>query len=270
MLGSIKQLDRILRGETTQPELLRQRGMDVPIFGLVLLLILLGAVYGVCMGIYSITGSGNGDPRQILASALKVPSLFILTLLVTLPSLYVFNALIGSRLTLPALVRLMVCAMGVTLAVLASIGPIVAFFSFSTTSYPFINLLNVLVFAVSGFLGLLFLKQTLNRLAISQATEPSPPPMPTQEEIRNDQGEVIGMITRPPAAIDRIENQVFGKHTRRVFTIWMFVFGLVGSQMAWILRPFIGTPGKEFTWFRERGSNFFVSVWTQLQNLFGA
>ena len=27
--------------------------------------------------------------------------------------------------------------------------------------------------------------------------------------------------------IDRIENQVFGKHTRRVFTIWMIVFGLV-------------------------------------------
>lgn len=268
MIASIKQLDRILRGEATQPQHLRERGINVPVFGLVFLLILLGALYGVCMGVYSMTDSGNGDKRQILAAAIKVPSLFILTLIVTLPSLYVFNALIGSRLTLPALIRLMVCAMGVTMAVLASIGPIVAFFSVSTTSYPFINLLNVLVFAVSGFLGILFLKQTLNRLAASQLPE-NAPPLPMSEEITNDQGEVIGVINRPPAAIDRIENQVFGKHTRRVFTIWMFVFGLVGSQMAWILRPFIGTPGQEFTWFRERGSNFFMSVWTQLQNLFG-
>lgn len=270
MIGSIKQLDRILRGEATQPELLREGGIRVPVFGLIVLLVLLGALYGVCMGVYSITGSGNGDPRQIVAAAFKVPSLFLLTLLVTLPSLYVFNALIGSRLTLPALIRLMVCAMGVTMAVLASIGPIVAFFSFSTTSYPFINLLNVFVFAVAGFLGLIFLKQTLHRLAVSQMPAvASPSPMPTQDEIRNEQGEVIGIISRPPAAIDRIENQVFGKHTRRVFTIWMFVFGLVGSQMAWILRPFIGTPGQAFTWFRPRGSNFFESVWTQLQHLFG-
>ena len=36
-------------------------------------------------------------------------------------------------------------------------GPIVAFFSFSTTSYPFMLLLNVLVFTVSGLLGMAFL-----------------------------------------------------------------------------------------------------------------
>ena len=33
---------------------------------------------------------------QLVASMLKVPTLFFLTLLVTLPSLYVFNALVGS------------------------------------------------------------------------------------------------------------------------------------------------------------------------------
>jgi hypothetical protein len=37
---------------------------------------------------------------QIPASMLKVPALFLLTLIVTLPSLYVFNALVGSRLTM--------------------------------------------------------------------------------------------------------------------------------------------------------------------------
>ena len=45
--------------------------------------------------------------------------------------------------------------------VLASLGPIVAFFSLSTTSYPFMLLFNVAVFSVSGVLGLTFLLQTL-------------------------------------------------------------------------------------------------------------
>ena len=71
-----------------------------------------------------------------------------------MPSLYVFNALVGSRLTLAAVIRLLVATLGVIVAVLASLGPIVAFFSVSTTSYPFMVLFNVVVFAVSGVLGL--------------------------------------------------------------------------------------------------------------------
>ncbi len=47
------------------------------------------------------------------------------------------------------------------------LGPIVAFFSLSTTSHPFMVLLNVVVFAVSGILGLAFLVQTLHRLSVA-------------------------------------------------------------------------------------------------------
>ena len=103
---------------------------------------------------------------QVVASMVKVPLLFYLTLLVTLPSLYVFNALVGSRLTLGTVVRLLVASLGVMVAVLASLGPIVAFFSVSTASYPFMLLFNVVVFAVAGVLGLSFLLQTLHRLSI--------------------------------------------------------------------------------------------------------
>ena len=95
----------------------------------------------------------GADLMQVVASMVKVPALFFLTLLVTFPSLYVFNALVGSRLTLGAVVRLLVAALGVIVAVLASLGPIVAFFSVSTTSYPFMLLFNVVVFAVSRVAG---------------------------------------------------------------------------------------------------------------------
>ena len=95
--------------------------------------------------------------------------LFFLTLIVTFPSLYVFNALVGSRLSFRTVLRLLIAALGVMLAVLASFGTIVVFFSLCTTSYPFMVLLNVAMFAVAGILGMGFLLQTLHRLSLAQA-----------------------------------------------------------------------------------------------------
>ena len=171
--GWLVALDRILRGETTRPSVLRERSLQVPTVGLSVLILGLALFYGLCMGMYP---GFRDDTAQLqwlrwLSCTVKIPALFLLTLAVTFPSLYVVNALVGSRLQLPAVWQLLVAALSVNLAVLASAGPIVAFFSFSTTSSPFMLLLNVVVFAVSGVMGMLFLLQTLNRLS---ATWPYP------------------------------------------------------------------------------------------------
>ena len=59
---------------------------------------------------------------QLLASTIKVPALFFLTLAVTFPSLYVFNALVGSRLRISALLGLLIAALalGVGAAIVAT------------------------------------------------------------------------------------------------------------------------------------------------------
>ena len=69
-------------------------------------------------------------------------------------------------------------------------------------------------------------------------------------------------------AIEPIEGRVLGNQTRVVFRIWIIVFGLVGAQMGWVLRPFIGAPGLPFALFRPRYSNFFEAVLTHLRHLF--
>ena len=46
------------------------------------------------------------------------------------------------------------------------------------------------------------------------------------------------------------------------------VFGLVGAQMGWVLRPFVGNPSLPFTWFRGRESNFFQAVLHTISSLF--
>jgi hypothetical protein len=57
----------------------------------------LGMIYGLCMGFYAMFRSGGPNFSQVLASVVKVPLLLFLTLVVTFPSLYVFNALAGGQ-----------------------------------------------------------------------------------------------------------------------------------------------------------------------------
>ncbi|HEV8606464.1 MAG TPA: hypothetical protein VGQ99_13910 [Tepidisphaeraceae bacterium] len=263
-----KQLDRILRGEATRLSALRAGTIDLSVGGLSAVLLILGLLYGLCMGVFSVIASGGRTYAQLLATTVKVPALFFLTLLITFPSLYVFNALVGSRLTIKSVMRLLVAALGVMLTVLASLGTIVAFFSVSTSSYSFMILLNVVVFAISGFLGLLFLLQTLHRLSIAQ--EPEAPIAPV--EYRPSEAEATTVPpplpgATEPSAIERVDGRMLGSHTRVVFRIWIIVFGLVGAQMGWVLRPFIGNPNLPFTLFRTRHSNFFEAVLHHIWNL---
>src|SRR5262249_15711332 len=128
-------------------------------------IVILGMLYGICMGTFALFRMKGAEPVQVVASMIKVPLLFYLTLLVTLPSLYVFNALVGSRLTLSMVVRLLLASLGVMGAVVACVGRIVPFFSGGTRTYPFVVLLTVVVFGISGGWGLTFLLQPLPGLS---------------------------------------------------------------------------------------------------------
>lgn len=93
MLDWLKSVDRILRGEATSREALRHGSVPVPAGGLLVVVVILGALYGFCMGWFALCNRETPEWRQVLACMFKVPALFLLTLLVTFPSLYVFNAL---------------------------------------------------------------------------------------------------------------------------------------------------------------------------------
>lgn len=286
-------LDRLLRGEATRPASLQAGTIEVSGRGLAVVAVVLGLVYGFFMGWFAIFNHPTPGYWQMLASTVKVPALFVLTLLVTCPSLYVFNALVGSRLTLHTMLRLLIAAMAVMLAVLASFGPIVAFFSVTTNSYSFMTLLNVAMFSIAGLLGLVFLLQTLHRLSLvdldspripasSLAVETPPPSSGENEQTAGSADSVIWARLAEPAspstvpqaasdlgALDRLDGRILGPHVKAVFRCWVVVFALVGGQMAWVLRPFIGDPDLPFTWFRPRTSNFFAAVLHAWLNLIG-
>lgn len=243
-----RQLDRLLRGQ----EGLRTEGALRELLAghLVVAILLLGAVYGFFMGWYGIFSRTTPEYRQLLACLWKVPALFLLTLGICFPSLYVFSALLGSRLNFSATLKLLVAVVALTVTVLASFGPIVAFFAISTENYPFMKLLNVAFFATAGVLGVGALLRTLQSLTVPVATAPSPPP------------QAPPLLSRPET------NQSPARQVVRLFRVWILIYGLVGAQMGWVLRPFLGDPGQPFSWFRARHANVFVDLWGTLVNLF--
>lgn len=234
-----KDIDGLLRGSFTRPEDLGSGRIAVPVVTLVVAAGLLGAGYGVFMGLYAVLRPGNASWLQMLATTAKVPLLFLLTLVVTYPSLYVFSALSNSRLRAAETLQLLLVAVTVNLAILASFGPVTGFFTLSTDSYPFMKLLNVAFFALAGFGGLAFLRRTLRAVFLADAEA-------------GDEKAALRAQRRP----------------RNVLRVWTLIYAAVGAQMGWVLRPFVGSPELPFELFRERESNVFMAILLSFAGLF--
>ncbi|HEX4610293.1 MAG TPA: hypothetical protein VH092_19035 [Urbifossiella sp.] len=261
-MKGFQELDRVLRGEAARAG---QPGPAVSFLPLLTANVLLAAFYGVCMGVYGVSGRDEPEFRQMLADAVKVPLLFLLTLFVTFPSLYVFSALVGSRLGAADLARLLTAALGVLLAVLAAFGPIVGFFSVTTTSYPFVVLMNVAVFTLAAVFGLSYLTRTLDHMLPRPVARPVRPPARADEHILV--AEVEGEPAPPPPPVVPAVTLPSPAAVRTVVRVWLVAFALVGAQMSWVLRPFIGSPRAEFTWLRPRQSSFFEGVAKSVRQL---
>jgi hypothetical protein len=50
--------------------------------------------------------------------------------------------------------------------------------------------------------------------------------------------------------------------------VWILLFGFVGTQLAWTLRPFFGSPGMKFSLYRDIDGNFYAEIFRTLSHLF--
>ena len=182
------------------------------------------ALYGMVMG-------STHSLWQVLSSAVKLPLLFLATLVICLPTLYFLNLIFGSNQSLTQNFCLVLTAITVTAVLLLSFSPIVMFFLLTTNNYQFFKLLNVGVFGISGIIGVRFLSQGMQVVSLgAQGSE---------------------------------------KARRRVMRLWILVYAFVGSQLAWTLRPFIGAPGLGFELFRQLGGNFYTNVFASIGEVLG-
>jgi hypothetical protein len=47
------------------------------------------------------------------------------------------------------------------------------------------------------------------------------------------------------------------------------LYGFVGVQLGWFLRPFFGSPGSKFELFRAVGGNFYLDIVAAMSEILG-
>ncbi|MEU7750749.1 hypothetical protein [Micromonospora sp. NPDC049171] len=280
------------------------------------------ACYGAVLGAFH-------SPLMALTSALKLPLLFLVTLAICLPTLYLFNLVFGARLSVRQSLALVMVAITVTSMLAVAFAPISLFFLITAPDYGFFKLLNVAILALSALVGLRFLTggmQVLNDhgllappVAAAQANAASPavpaaaPAVPvavpagsapaavpaagtSAEPVAVPAGSAPnGAVSVAPAHVPAQwsgqpagappvgavpgyprswnERPVRpGEPTQRpasmtLLYIWILLFGFVGTQLAWTLRPFFGDPGQDFAFFRSIDGNFYAEILRTIGNL---
>jgi hypothetical protein len=203
-------------------EIRDRKALGVKLRDMVVSTAILFSFYGLMMGT-------SNSPQQALSSAVKLPSLFLITLFVCLPTLYFFNLLFGSQLTFRQTAALIVAALNVTGALSLAFASITLTFWLTVPDYSAFLLLNVGVLALMSWWGLSFLIQGM-RL---------------------------------------VQEGYLGVRRRRMLLFWILIYAFVGTQMAWALRPFVGAPTAPFELIRESQGTFYTGVFHNLRQLLG-
>jgi hypothetical protein len=254
---------------------------------------------GVALAVYGAVLGSFHSVWMAMTSAVKLPLLFLVTLAICLPTLYLFNLVFGARLSIRQSLALVMVALTVTSMLAVAFAPISLFFRITAPDYSFFKLLNVVILALSAMVGLRFLTGGMRVLNEHGLLAPKPAALaeapaaevkaPVEEKVPVPAGAAGEAVTAPagngakPAAtltippgfaaqparqMARPVPQTTTPPTMTLMYVWIFLFGFVGTQLAWTLRPFFGSPGMEFSLYRNINGNFYAEILRTLGNLF--
>lgn len=231
--GYLKLIDGILRyRENFFEEIFASKNLAVRLRMFVCITSVLSFFYGATMGASSFEHGFERGMLQTLSSALKVPALYLLTVSICFPALFIILVLMGSRLGFLQTLSLILLALTLNSILLAAFAPIVLFFIITDSSYDFVKLLHVLVMGFSGCWAMAALWHGLREMCE--------------------------------------KSNLYPKQAIRILQVWILVFGFVGTQMAWSLRPFVGNPDEPFQIFRpETRGNIYRTVAHSIVKMFG-
>jgi hypothetical protein len=188
-----------------------------------ILVFLFSLIYGAIMGSYN-------SFMQAVSSAIKMPVLILLIIIICFPAFYVIQTVLGSKLSLSQMVSIILAGFVFMTCIMVSFSTIVIFFMITGDNYNFLKLLHVLIIMTAGFFGMRAIVEALKYSC-----------------------EKKGIYPRT------------GVH---VFRVWIFILGFVGAQLSWSLRPFIGARNAPFEVVRAKYGNFYVDVLGTIGDIF--
>jgi hypothetical protein len=150
MVSILRRADDVLRGNLWPgiTALGVEQGERGTLRQLAGVLLVFGLFYGAVMG----TFGGVGDDRllQVVYSAVKVPLLLAATFLLSLPSFFVLNTLLGVRDDFKEALRAVTATQAALTVVLASLAPCTVLWYASSSHYQSAILFNALMFGIAS------------------------------------------------------------------------------------------------------------------------
>lgn len=107
-----------------------------------------GAFFGAAVGSF-----GGARPLQMSFSAVKFPMLLLLSFGLTIPSFYVFNALLGTHNDFRASMRAIMATQTSMTIFLAALAPLTVVWYASGSSYTSARIFNMIIFACCAWYG---------------------------------------------------------------------------------------------------------------------
>lgn len=178
--------------------------------------------YGCVMGSYH-------SFLQAISAGFKLSLLFILTIAICLPSFYIIQRVLGSKLNIIQIIDIIISGFVLVSTILLGFTPIVVFFQLTGGNYHFLQLLHVCIFAFSGVFGLQYMVQSLK------------------------------------TAFEKLS--VYPQLGSNVFKIWIVILAFVSIQLSWNLRPFLCQKNEEYMLFRNYEGNFYTAIIYSIEQL---
>jgi hypothetical protein len=188
-------------------------------------IVVLGAtIFGASLTTYAMLMPGNAYIMQVLASCIKVPVLLFLSPFIALYPTLFLSKLIDKDVGAQSLLKAAFSCIVATAICLALFAPLIAIINYSG-NYTAVIFASYGAFALAGAMGCLAFYAKL-----------------------------VG------AAAPRSLQKFSFRSARRISAIWLVLFGLVGAEVGWSIRPFVGWTGQPFEWFRSDRTQ----IWDQL------
>lgn len=223
------ELSTLLRGEVEIISAWSQRWSTTRLVSHLAVIVLGAGLYGAAMGWWR-------DPQQALFVAIKFPLIILLTTMGNALINGMLAPLLGLNIPFRQSFSAVVMSFAITSAILGAFSPLLAFMVWNTppmtvgVSHPQYDVLMLVHVVVISFAGVTGNLRLFQLLA------------------RLGGGRAVAL---------------------RVLFVWLAVNFLLGSQLSWNLRPFVGSPGLTVEFFRPDAfkGNFFEAVFHALQQV---
>jgi len=123
-------------------------------------------IYGAVLGYY-VRGT------QIILNSLKIPILYLVTLYIAIPIIFIVDALMENKITFMQVTTLLLLGFTSTSIVLIAFTPLMLFFILTTNDYSFIVILNIAVSGFAGYFGIVSILSSFKRFHNKDTWSPS-------------------------------------------------------------------------------------------------